>query len=98
MVPKFLHEHRQTIHLKDADIAKLPDFVGVQQLHSSCTFIEVLREKIGLTTLLVALHASRKRCMSQKVQSVTEGGAAAGVTALVKEKPSSYVGAQDKGL
>ena len=27
-----------------------------------------------------------------KVQSVTEGGAAAGATALVKEKPSSYVG------
>ena len=33
-----------------------------------------------------------------KVQSVTEGGAAAVATALVKEKPSSYVGAQDKGL
>ena len=26
-----------------------------------------------------------------KVKSVTEGGAAAGATALVKEKPSSYV-------
>lgn len=34
----------------------------------------------------------------KKVQSVTEGGATAGATALVKEKPSSYVGAQDKGL
>ena len=33
-----------------------------------------------------------------KVKSVTEGGAAAGATALVKEKPSSYVGAQDKGV
>ena len=44
MVPKFLHEHRQTIHLKDADITKLPDFVGVQQLHSSCAFIEVIFE------------------------------------------------------
>ena len=50
--------HLYPIHFKDADITKLPDFVRVQQLHSSCTFIEVLREKIGLTTLLVALHAS----------------------------------------
>jgi len=34
--------------------------------------------------------------MSQKVQSVTEGGAAAVATALVKEKPSSYVGGKTK--
>ena len=72
----FLYIHLNPIHLKYTNIAKLPDFVGVLQLHSSCTFIEILREKIGLKTLLVALHASRKRCMSQKVQSVTEGGAA----------------------
>lgn len=54
----FLYIHLNPIHLKYTNIAKLPDFVRVQQLHSSCTFIEVLREKIGLTTLLVALHAS----------------------------------------
>ena len=54
----FLHIHLNPIHLKNTHITKLPDLVRVQQLHSSCAFIEVLREKIGLTTLLVALHAS----------------------------------------
>ncbi len=52
MVPKFLHEHRQTIHLKDADIAKLPDFVGVQQLHSSCAFVEVVPERDAAAPVL----------------------------------------------
>ena len=40
-----LHIHFQAIHLKYAHIAKLPDFVGVQQLHSSCAFIEVVPER-----------------------------------------------------
>jgi len=52
MVPKFLHEHRQTIHLKDADITKLPDFVGVQQLHSSCAFVEVVPERDAAAPVL----------------------------------------------
>ena len=39
-----LHIHLNPIHLKDARIAKLPDFVGVQQLHSSCAFVEVIFE------------------------------------------------------
>ena len=38
----FLHIHLHTIHLKDAHIAKLPDLIRVQQLHSSCAFVEVV--------------------------------------------------------
>ena len=38
----FLHIHLNPIHLKYTHIAKLPDFIGVQQLHSSCAFIEVV--------------------------------------------------------
>ena len=39
-----LHIHFQAIHLKYAYISKLPDFIGVQQLHSSCAFVEVIFE------------------------------------------------------
>ena len=39
-----LHIHLNPIHLKDTNISKLPDFVKVQQLHSSCAFVEVLFE------------------------------------------------------
>ena len=39
-----LHIHFQAIHLKYTHIAKLPDFVRVQQLHSSCAFVEVIFE------------------------------------------------------
>ena len=38
----FLHIHLNSIHLKNTHIAKLPDFVRVQQLHSSCAFVEVV--------------------------------------------------------
>ena len=38
----FLHIHLNPIHLKYTYISKLPDFVGVQQLHSSCAFVEVI--------------------------------------------------------
>ena len=34
----FLHIHFHTIHLKYTHIAKLPDLVRDQQLHSSCAF------------------------------------------------------------
>ena len=40
-----LHIHFQAIHLKYTHISKLPDFVGVQQLHSSCAFVEVIFER-----------------------------------------------------
>ena len=33
-----LHIHLHAVYFKDEDISKLPDFVGVQQLHSSCAF------------------------------------------------------------
>ena len=39
-----LHIHLNSIHLKYAHVSELPDFVGVQQLHSSCAFIEVIFE------------------------------------------------------
>ena len=39
-----LEENFNTIHLKYTHITKLPDFVKVQQLHSSCAFIEVIFE------------------------------------------------------
>ena len=33
-----LHIHLNPIHLKNTHVSTLPDFVGVQQLHSSCAF------------------------------------------------------------
>ena len=39
-----LHIHFNSIHLKYTHITKLPDFIGVQQLHSSCAFVEVIFE------------------------------------------------------
>ena len=39
-----LHIHLNPIHLKYTHISKLPDFVRVQQLHSSCAFVEVISE------------------------------------------------------
>ena len=39
-----LHIYINLIHLKDTNISKLPDFVKVQQLHSSCAFVEVIFE------------------------------------------------------
>ena len=40
-----LHIHLHPIHLKNTHISKLPDFVRVQQLHSSCAFVEVIFER-----------------------------------------------------
>ena len=37
-------EHLHAIHLEDTHIAELPDFIRVQQLHSSCSLIEVVAE------------------------------------------------------
>ena len=39
-----LHIHLNPIHLKDTNISELPDFVRVQQFHSSCAFVEVIFE------------------------------------------------------
>ena len=40
-----LHIHLNSIHLKYAHVSELPDLVGVQQLHSSCAFVEVIFER-----------------------------------------------------
>ena len=40
----YLHKHLHPVHLEYAHVAELPDFVGVQQLHSSCAFVEVVAE------------------------------------------------------
>ena len=37
---KYLHP----INLKDTHVAELPDFIRIQQLHSSCAFVEVVAE------------------------------------------------------
>lgn len=39
-----LYIHLNLIHLKYAHISELPDFVRVQQFHSSCAFVEVIFE------------------------------------------------------
>ena len=39
-----LHKNFNSVYLKYTHIAKLPDLIGVQQLHSSCAFIEVVFE------------------------------------------------------
>ena len=46
ILPKFstLHIHLHAIHLKDADISKLPDFVAVEEFHAASAFVEVVFE------------------------------------------------------
>ena len=39
-----LHINLNSIHLKYTHISKLPDLIGIQQLHSSCAFVEVIFE------------------------------------------------------
>ena len=48
-----LHIHLNSIHFKDADISKLPDFVGVQQLHSSYAFVEVILGSAELNIFII---------------------------------------------
>ena len=40
--PKQHYKHLQPIYFKHADISQLPDFVAIQQFHSSRTFVEVV--------------------------------------------------------
>ncbi len=40
----FLHIHLNPIHLKHTHVAKLPDLIGAQQLHSACAFVEIVFE------------------------------------------------------
>ena len=39
------HKHLHAIDFKHADVAKLPDFVRIQQFHASCTLIEVVAKR-----------------------------------------------------
>ena len=39
-----LQEHLHPINLEDAHVAELPDFIRIQQLHSSCAFVEIIAE------------------------------------------------------
>ena len=47
-----LYIYLYPIHFKDADITKLPDLVRVQQLHSSCAFVEVVPERDAAAPVL----------------------------------------------
>ena len=49
--------HR-SIHPKYTHITKLPDFVGVKQLHSSCAFVEVIFEGYAAVPFLDLTAAS----------------------------------------
>ena len=39
-----LQKHFHPVHLEDANVAELADFIGIQQLHSSCAFVKVVAE------------------------------------------------------
>ena len=41
----FLHKHLHPIDFRHAHISQLPDFVAIQQFHSSRAFIEVVAER-----------------------------------------------------
>ena len=38
----FLHIHLHAVHLEDADITELADFVGVEEFHATSAFVEVV--------------------------------------------------------
>ena len=39
-----LQKHFHPIHLKDTHVTELPDFVAVEEFHSSCAFVEIVAE------------------------------------------------------
>ena len=55
-----LQKHLHPIHLKDTHIAELSDFIRIQQLHSSCTLIEVIAEGDAAVPVLDFAGASPK--------------------------------------
>ena len=57
-VAKTLHKHLHTIDFKHARISQLPDFVAIQQFHSSRAFVEVIAER---NTAVPALDFTRAR-------------------------------------
>lgn len=45
MVAIYLHKHLHTIDFKNAHISQLPNFIAIQQFHSSRAFVEVIAER-----------------------------------------------------
>ena len=43
--PKQHYKHLHPIYFKHARISQLPDFIAIQQLHSSRTLVEVIAER-----------------------------------------------------
>ena len=41
----YLHKHLQPIDFKHARISQLPDFIAIQQFHSSRAFVEVVAKR-----------------------------------------------------
>lgn len=41
----FLHKHLHAIYFKHAHISQLPNFIAIQQFHSSRAFVEVVAER-----------------------------------------------------
>ena len=39
-----LQKHLHAVHLEDAHVAELPDFIRIQQLHAACALIKVVAE------------------------------------------------------
>ena len=58
MVAIYLHKHLHTIDFKNAHISQLPDFIRVQQFHSSRAFVEVVAKR---DTAVPALDFTRAR-------------------------------------
>ena len=48
----FSHKHLHTINFKHAHISQLPDFVAIQQLHSSRAFVEVVAKRYTMVPAL----------------------------------------------
>ena len=53
-----LHIHLHTIHLEDADITELADFVGVEEFHAVSAFVEVVFEGDAAVPVLDGAVAS----------------------------------------
>ena len=53
-------KHLHPIYLEDAHVAELPDFIRIQQLHSSCAFVEVIAEGDAAVPVLDFTGASPK--------------------------------------
>ena len=39
-----LQKHLHPVYLKDTHVTELPDFVAVEEFHSSCAFVEIVAE------------------------------------------------------